>query len=393
MIRLADLLSDIASEHGYYYNSSADTNLDSDTTNKPRQKYLKRRINEAYLEILGYIPPDFLRTELPIKVPRTYTTGIVWINSGELALGAAGTRFTRYMQGRQILISGDKRPYFLKTYTSDTQFDIAKAYAEATAAAASYTIGVWALIMPSDFLAPVERDAIVHYDNGVPIQLVDRERFRRLYPTVYSTGTPTICCIDGYSPVSRITDTGDVTNGSTTITFDNYTPRHEDIGRKIRLEGDSIFYTIYEIDSGAGTVEVNPAVQRATADPVDIDIDPAPLPLLWFNYASTSDLPIVLRYTKKPEYLWTDEQRAQLPGEFVTPFTNYAKYLATQYLSRDRMKKSEAFNQWQLSMAQLPRKTGLAILLKGRNLDTYRRDYGYATGLPSFYYNKATEMS
>jgi len=389
MLRLADLLSDIASEHGYYYNDSDDTDIDSDTTNKPRQKYLKRLINNAYQEILGYMPSDFLRTELPILLPAIYSTGTANITQGYVGTDGNGTAWTRYMQMRQMLFSGEKRPYFIKEFSSATALHFAKAYAEATVLTSDYKIGCWAVPLPHNLLAPIGKESVWNADDRVPITLVSRKEFRRMWPTCYSTGKPTFCCIDGMTTFPRRSDTGDVENDSATVVLDNYKPKHEDVGSIVKLAGDSIQYVITDVDVIAGELTVSPVVQRATEEEIAIEIDPAPLPLLWFNHAPTSDLPLILRYIKKPDYLWTDEQRIELYEPFENAMVTYAQYLACQYLSREVMQNQQALGRWQLALSRLPERTDLSIIMKEINRDA-KESYYKRTSLSNMY-NQATE--
>jgi len=367
MIRLADLLSDIATSMGYYYNSSTDTDIDSDTTNKPRQKQMKRLINDAYDSVMQLMPKDFLRKERVIKIPAVYDTGTVSISQGGIVATGSGTTFTRSMQMRQILVSGDYRPYFLRLWGSGTNFNLVIPYAHSTASEANYKIASWAIPLPNDYLAPFGKKAVFNVDRNNLIPLINKQEFRAAYPITYKMGIPYCCCLDGFTSFPRLTDTGDVTKDSATVTFDNYAPVFEDYGRILRIEGDSIEYRI--IGKSGQNVTVEPVVQRATDTGIDLDIDPNPQPLLWFNSAPSSELRILLRYIAKPQYLWTDEQRAELSGGYDMAFRKMAAFKVISAYSRDRMQKTEALAELTMALDTLPKYIDTSPIRKEINED------------------------
>ena len=274
MLRLVDLLSDIASEHGYYYNSSADTDIDSDTTNKPRQKYLKRLINNAYLEILGFIEQDFLRTERVIKIPAPYETGTVSISQGGDQIVGVGTTFTMFMQMRQILISGEEQVYFLKEYETGTAFRLSRHYQHSAAAGEDFKIATWAIPLPADFLAPLERYSVMDADSNRDITLLTRQQFRSHWLQTYSVGSPSYCCIDGVTDIPRRGngDTATVEQDSATVTPSAYAPDGSEQGGILKIEGDSTPYRI--TDTSALTLTVSPVVQRTDKADAEYEIDP-----------------------------------------------------------------------------------------------------------------------
>jgi len=368
MLRFVDLLSDIANNLGFYYTSLASMDIDSDTTNYPRLNRIKRLINDAYIHVMLMMPKEFLLKEKIVRIPGVYDTGSVNITQGNVGFDGNGTTWTRYMQGRQIVPAGSTKAYFIGTFTSTTAMSMVQAYVQDTITTENYEIGVWAWALPGDYLSPVDRNAVWNVDDNVAIPMFKPQEFRKAFPSTYQSGTPYACCIEGISPCSMITDVGDVVNGSATVTFDNYAPVHEDVGKTLRLAGDSIPYKIMS-RSGATTVTVSPVVQRANGTAIAIDVDPAPLPLLWFDQAPSDDFPILLRYYAKPEYLWTDEQRVALAGEYVQAFKAYANWLVVEAFSADRMQKEEAAMAVQRAFRILPKNVDTAPILKEVNED------------------------
>lgn len=376
MLRLADLLSDIANSMGYYYNSSSDTDMDSDA-NKPRQKQIKRLINDAYLSVMRLMPKDFLRRERVIKIPAVYEAGTIEIRTADATVTGTDTVFTRNMQMRQILPSGAYRPAFLRLYTSGIVFDLAATYMDTVVAAGtSYKIATWALPLPYDFLAPFGKRSVVDLDNNNPIPLIPRGAFRNAYRQVYGTGKPSQCCIDGVTTFARRGDgdTVSVTKDETTIQFAGCQADGSEVGSIIKLEGDSIPYKI--LTAAALDATVSPVVQRATDASINYEIDPPPLPLLWFNRAPSVEFHMLLNYFAKPEYLWTDEQTAELAGGYELAFRKMALYNVLSSYSRDKVQKIEALSELTMALKVLPKYIDTTPIMKEINADASDRRSG-----------------
>jgi hypothetical protein len=175
---------------------------------------------------------------------------------------------------------------------------------------------------------------------------------------------------------AQITDVGDVTHDSATVTFDNYVPLEWDVGKILRIEGDSVPYTITS-KSGAATVTVSPVVQRADGVAIALDIEPAPLPLMWFDQAPSAQTSVLLSYYAKPAYLWTDDQRTELGDDWDMAFHALANYRIVSAYSNDKLRREEAMSNLKMALDLLPSRVDAAPLIKFANQDVM--DYPQST--------------
>lgn len=341
MLRLADLIQSIAFELGYKYISSTDTDMDSDTTNKPRQKLAKQLINTAYLTTIQRLPREMFKQSKIIVLPAQYTTGTVAVTQNSKTATGTGSTWTVLMQMRQMLVSGHDKLYFLRAYSSATSYAFSKPYGGANATGKTYKIGCWAIPLPSDFMAPLSDTDVINLDNGSFIRLIDRGKFKRAYPRINQTATPTLCCIDGVTDFpERDTGTISATKDNASVTMSVASALTvDDIGKFLWISGDSVKYKI--TDYNTPTITVSPVVQRATGSTLAYAVSPAPVPLLWFNACSSTALPIEISYAAKPPELWTDDQKVELPMGYEEWFRCYAKWLVISKLGADAQKKQE----------------------------------------------------
>jgi hypothetical protein len=351
------LLSDVATELGYYYNSSSATNIDSDTINKPNQKLMKRLINSAYLTTIRKLPSEWFTVKRVIVLPAHYTTGTVDVVQGSTAVVGTDTSVTATMQMRQMLVSGHERPYFIRSVTDGTHWTLSTPYGGATGNNKTYKIGVWAIPLPNDFLAPLSDRDITNLENSSNIELQDKGTFRRQYPIAYSVSTPTRCCIDGITtfPEMDSSTLKTVTNGSPIIEMTTGNLLTElDIGKFMWIAGDSIKYKI--IAYATPNITVSPAVQRADGSTLAYAVSPAPQPLLWFNASTATALPIEFTYRAKPSELWTDDQKVELPADWEEYWRCLSKLLIVQKFG-DALQKQGILLEMQTLCENLPKHT------------------------------------
>lgn len=129
-----------------------------------------------------------------------YTTGTVSVTQGSLAVTGSGTSWNtanafsvnNARPGGKMTFSGGLDVYEVDTVNSDTSITLATKYVGETESGISYVYFEDEYALASDFLRPIDQQ---RFSDSIPIELISRTEFRRLYPTNGVPGRPRVATI------------------------------------------------------------------------------------------------------------------------------------------------------------------------------------------------------
>jgi len=150
----------------------------------------KRYINIALHDMhvgRAEIMPWCERSSVLITQPQ-YTTGTVTISQGSTSLAGTSTAWdtanafgNNNMQvGGKITFAGGLDVYEISAVGSDTTATLTSAYVGSDLTDATYVYFEDEYALASDFLRPIDQQ---HFSDSIPIELISRMDFRRMYPT------------------------------------------------------------------------------------------------------------------------------------------------------------------------------------------------------------------
>lgn len=162
----------------------------------------KRYINTALQDMhIGYgerFPWAERSARLTTMGP--YTTGTVSISKGSTTLTGTSTLWTttnsfgvaNARATGKIVIDGTAPIYDIASVGGAGTITLASAYVGDTVTAGTYSYFEDEYDLNADFLRPLD---LQFFDQRSEIKLIDRMRFRRNYPSNFTTGRPVIACI------------------------------------------------------------------------------------------------------------------------------------------------------------------------------------------------------
>ena len=112
----------------------------------------KEFINTSYSRTLSAYEWYSLRTASAFYVAAPYSTGTVTVTNGSTTVTGSGTSWTSSMEGRQLIIGGQKPFYDIETVGGATSLTLRSAYTDVGAAGITYSIDNVMLECPADFL-------------------------------------------------------------------------------------------------------------------------------------------------------------------------------------------------------------------------------------------------
>lgn len=176
------------------------TRSDSSVTATVNQA--KRYINVALHDMHLGFDYKFLwaeRSAVLITQP-DYTDGTLTVTQGSTTLTGSGTAWNtnnnfgvdNMREGGKIRINSGQEVYEITAVASDTSATIGHRFTQDDVSAVSYTYFEDEYALASDFLRPVDQQL---FSSDTPIDLMDRNYFRRRFVRNYITGKPSVACI------------------------------------------------------------------------------------------------------------------------------------------------------------------------------------------------------
>lgn len=184
----------------------------SDTTITATVNQAKRYINIALQDMhLGfdYKFPWAERRSVLITQPE-YITGTLTVSQGGTSLTGSSTAWdtnnafsVKNMRvGGKIRINGGSEVYEITTVASDTAATIGSLFTPADVTAGTYIYFEDEYALATDFLRPIDQQ---QFSSGIPIELIDRQWFRRRFVRNYITGRPVVATILDLPPSGNTT--------------------------------------------------------------------------------------------------------------------------------------------------------------------------------------------
>ncbi len=162
----------------------------------------RRYINVALQDMhIGYgerFPWCERQARLTTAAP--YSTGTVSITKGSTTLTGSGTLWTtlnafgvdNVRPTGKLVIAGTLPIYEISNVDSGTQITLTSAYVGTTVSGGTYSYFEDEYDLSANFLRPLDMQ---FFDTQSEITLIDRNRFRRNYPSNHVTGKPAVACI------------------------------------------------------------------------------------------------------------------------------------------------------------------------------------------------------
>lgn len=174
----------------------------SDTSVTATVDQAKRYINTALYDMhLGfeYKFPWAERRAVLVTQPE-YNTGTVTITQGSTSLTGSGTAWNtnnsfgvaNMRVGGKISLAGGSEVYEITAIGSDTTATLGHTFTQEDLSGADYLYFEDEYALASDFLRPVDQQL---FSSDIPIELIDRNYFRRRFVRNYITGRPTVATI------------------------------------------------------------------------------------------------------------------------------------------------------------------------------------------------------
>jgi len=162
----------------------------------------KRYINIALYDMhigFDYKFPWAERRAVLITQPQ-YTTGTLSVDQGATSLTGVATLWNtnnafsvaNMRVGGKIRINGGFEAYEITAVASDTGATLGHAYTQDDASAVNYVYFEDEYALASDFLRPNDQQL---FSSDIPIELIDRNYFRRRFVRNYIPGRPTVATI------------------------------------------------------------------------------------------------------------------------------------------------------------------------------------------------------
>lgn len=176
------------------------TRSDSSVTATVNQA--KRYINVGLQDMhLGtdYKFPWAERSAVLITQPE-YTTGTLTVTQGSTTITGSGTAWNtnnsfgvaNMRAGGKIRINSSQEVYEITAVASDTSATIGHKFTPDDVSAVSYTYFEDEYALATDFLRPIDQQI---FSTDMPIDLMDRNYFRRRFVRNHIPGKPTVACI------------------------------------------------------------------------------------------------------------------------------------------------------------------------------------------------------
>lgn len=257
-MRLADYRSELQRRLKDF---SSDTQLAIDLT-----------VNNLYYEIWNQALYWFARRELTFNTIAPYSTGTIIATNLSATISGVGTTFTKAMEGRKLVMTGDNRSYKIKTFVSTTQMTLETIYLDDTK---TTTYNIYKDIYTIN--DRVEKVLLVR-QNYTPMRMGElRKRVvEEAFPFYATSGTPTNYCPIGQTDTPAFnTGTVSVVSGSANITgssacaFDSTM-----IDRVFKVVGDDNEYLISSVAS-VSAMTLKSAFQGTTVSAANYEVGPA----------------------------------------------------------------------------------------------------------------------
>lgn len=166
------------------------------------QNIAKRAINTALYDMhigTGEKFPWAERTAELLTQPQ-YTTGTVTITQGSTTLTGSSTTWNtansfgvnNARAGGKLVIDSSKEVYTVSAVGSDTSITLTSRFIGSDVSAGSYVYFEDEYALASDFLRPM---SFRSFDINDDVELVGRDKFRRLFPRNKTTGKPTVATL------------------------------------------------------------------------------------------------------------------------------------------------------------------------------------------------------
>ncbi len=139
-----------------------------------------------------------------------YSTGTLTATKGSTTLTGSGTLWNtansfsvnNMRANGKIRIAGSLTPYVIASVSTDTAAVLSSKFTETTVSGETYIYYEDEYDLASDFLRPVD---IQQFSYDMAIDLINRNEFRRRYPTNSTPGIPTVACIIDFAPSGNAT--------------------------------------------------------------------------------------------------------------------------------------------------------------------------------------------
>lgn len=184
----------------------------ADTSQTVTSNQAKRYINVALQDMhigFGEKFPWAERRDVLVTQPE-YTTGTLTITQGSTTITGDSTLWNtnnvfsvaNMRIGGKIRINAGTETYRITAVASDTSATLDHKFTQADVAAVSYSYFEDEYALVADFLRPIDMQ---RFSSNIPIQLVDRLRFRRAYIRNYIVGKPFIATLIDLPAVANTT--------------------------------------------------------------------------------------------------------------------------------------------------------------------------------------------
>lgn len=355
MLTLKWLLSSIAAELRYKYNSASDTNIPPE-----RLALMKREINKAATYILRSIPASTVRITRNFLLPAKYTTGTVTVTQGSRTVTGSGTNWTKSLQRSQFKVDGDKVIYGIKAVVSATSLLLEDVYIGASGAGKSYALAVWRWALPIMFAPPLD----FVFCNESKVTILSKDDFERRYSNPTSFGTPSAVTVGMVSrSIEQSDGTVSLTQGSSEVTGTGTSFSDDDVGKVISVTGYLTPYIITKVTS-ATSIFISPTWQDITVYNKAYELEHSPAYLMEFNSAPATAVRLRVGYGWRPSPVYDDNQRLEVPYEGEPLLEAMAKLLIIPKYSEDRLQLQTVLNEYRLATEA----TNLDPLCMGKRL-------------------------
>lgn len=174
----------------------------SESTDTATLTQAKRYINVALQDMHLGFDYKFLwaeRNAVLISQPE-YTTGTLSVTQGSTTITGSGTTWNtnnnfgvaNMRAGGKIRINSGQEVFEITAVASDTSATIGHRFTQDDVSGVSYTYFEDEYALASDFLRPIDQQI---FSTDMPIDLIDRNYFRRRFVRNFIPGKPSVACI------------------------------------------------------------------------------------------------------------------------------------------------------------------------------------------------------
>lgn len=184
----------------------------ADTAQTVVSSQAKRYINTALMDMhigFGEKFPWAERNNTLVTHPE-YKVGTVTVTQGSTTLAGTGTSWDtnnvfgekNLRVGGKVRIGGGFETYEITAVASDTSATLNHRFTQEDLTDTAYSYFEDQYALEADFLRPID---IQQFSDNIPIDIIDRLRFRRAYPRNYIVGRPTVATLIDLPPSGDVT--------------------------------------------------------------------------------------------------------------------------------------------------------------------------------------------